>query len=137
MKKILKWCLIVIGIIVILYVGLIVSLEISVKFFSGVRVEVINRDSLAMQHVSVEVTGVSYQISDVPPGSSKSVKVRPRGESSVAIKYANAANMLRRIYIETYIEKGYFGYIKIQIKDGNILYMEQDIQFVPSLMNPS
>ena len=87
MKKILKWCLIVIGILAIVYVGLIVSLDVSIKLFSGVHVEVINRDSIAMQHVSVEVTGASYQIGDIPPGSSKSVKVRPRGESTVTIKY--------------------------------------------------
>ena len=134
-KKIVKWCLIVIGILSILCIGLIVSLEVSVKFFSGVRVEVINRDSLAMQHVSVEVTGASYQIGDVPPDSGKSVKVRPRGESSVTVKYSDNSGK-HRVYIDTYMENGYFGYIKVQIKEGKILHVEQDIQLLPSFMRP-
>jgi hypothetical protein len=113
-----------------------VSLEVSVKFFSGVRVEVINRDSLAMRHVSVEVTGASYPIGDIRPGSSKSVKVRPRGESAVTIKYTDTPAKQHRIYIDTYIENGYFGYIKVQIKDGKILRVEQDIQLLPSFMDP-
>jgi LEA14-like dessication related protein len=123
--------LIVIGSIFIVFVGLIVSLDVGIKLFSGVRVEITNRDSIAIQHVSVEVTGASYQIGDIPSGSSKSVKVRPRGESTVTIKYSDNSDKKHQVYIDTYIENGYSGYIKVQIKDGKILHVEQDIQTLP------
>jgi hypothetical protein len=128
--------LIAIGSVLVLFVGLIISLDVSIKLFSGVRVEIINRDAIALQDVSVEDTRASYRVGDILPRSSKSVKVRPRGESAVTIKYADTTGKPHRVYIDTYIENGFFGYIKVQIKEGKISHVEQDIQLMPSFMHP-
>lgn len=123
--------MIAIGGLTLLFFLLVVSFDVSIKLFSGVRVEIINRDALAMQNVSVEVTGASYQVGDIPSGSSKSVKVRPRGESAVTVKYSDISGGQQHIYIDTYIENGYFGHIKAQVKNGKILHVEQDFKVTP------
>lgn len=117
---------------IILFFSLALNLDVGINVFSGVRIEIINRDSLAMQDVSVEVTGASYQIGDIPSGSSKSVKVRSRGASAVMINYSDIAGEQHHVYIGTYIESGYFSHIKAQIKDGKILHIEQDLKVTPS-----
>lgn len=87
---------------------------------------------LAMQDVSVEVTGATYRIGDIPSASSTSVKVRPHGASAVTIKYSDITGEQYSVYIDTYIEKGYFGNITAEIEGGEITRLEQKFKVMPS-----
>ena len=120
---ILKTCLLAGGVLAILLIGL--------SSLSGVKVEIVNLGAVTMQNVSVDVTGASYPIGDIPAGTSKSVKVEPRSESSVSIKHSDSTGKQHNLFIDTYIEGGYSGKITAQVKNGKITNVKQNIKLTP------
>lgn len=125
MKMILKTCLLVGGVLAILVIGL--------GSLSGVKVEIENLGPTAMQNVSVDVRGASYSIGDIPAGTSSSVTVNPRGESSVSIKHSDNTGKQHTLFIDTYLESGYAGEITAQVKKGKITHVKQKIESTPIL----
>ncbi len=95
---------------------------------TGVRVEIKNLGPAAMRKVSVHVTGNSYSLGDIPAGASKTVRVNPQGESSVSIKQSNAKGQQGTLSVDCYFERGYSGKITIQVKNGKIQHVKNDIR---------
>ncbi len=106
---VLKTCQLAGVVLAVLVVGL--------TSLSGVEVEIVNLSPTVMQNVTVDVTGASYSIGDIPAGSSSSVKVEPRGESSILIKHSDNAGEQHTLFIDTYIEGGYSGKITAHVKN--------------------
>ena len=69
-------------------VGLFVLFALLWSLRAGVWVEVVNLEPFALRQVSVQTTGGSRSIGDIAIGDSQRVKVRARGESSVAVSYS-------------------------------------------------
>jgi hypothetical protein len=57
---------------------------------AGVEFALNNAGSEALRAVIVEVTGRSYNLGDMPPGSSKTVKLNATGDSHIDLRFSNA-----------------------------------------------
>lgn len=123
MKLILRTCLLAGGVLAILVIGS--------SSLSGIKVEIENLGPTAMKNVAVDVTGASYSIGDIPAGTSRWVKVKPRSESSVSIRQSDNTEKERTLFIDTYIEGGYSGKITAQVKNGKITRVKQNIKLTP------
>ena len=113
--------------------GVLAALLIVLSSLSGVKIEIVNLGPVVMKDVSVDVTGASYSVGDIPAGTSKWVKVEPRGESSVSIKYSDSKGRQHTLFIDAYIEGGYSGKITAQVKNGKIIHMKQNIKLTPTI----
>ena len=112
-----------------MFVGGVLAISlIGLRSLSGVKVEIVNLGPAAMKNVSVDVTGGSYLVGDIPAGTSNWVKVKPRGESSVEIKHDDNTGKQHTLFIDTYIESGYSGKITAQVKNGKITLIKQNIK---------
>jgi hypothetical protein len=123
MKMVLKTCLLAAGVLAIGFTGL--------SLLSGVKVKIVNLGPFAMRSVSVDVTGASYSVGDIPAGTSKWVKVQPGGESAVSIKHLAKTGKQRALFVDCYIEGGYSGKIIVQVKNEKIIHVKQDIKLTP------
>jgi hypothetical protein len=86
----------------------------------GVRVTVTNKGPAALAAVRVHVTGRSYDLGDIPPGGSRTVRVMPAGESHVEIEYLDAQGRPVRLNAGGYVEPGYRGELEIDVRGGVI-----------------
>src|SRR5262245_29457254 len=93
----------------------------------GVRVTVANEGTTLMRDVVVHVTGRSYSVGDLPPGSSKSVRVLPSSESHVEIEFTDEQDQRVRLASGPFFEPGYRGEVRIRAGDGEI----KDVQGQP------
>lgn len=93
----------------------------------GITVIVENADDRDIHAVVVQVTGNSYPLGDIAPGSSKTAIVNSTGESNLGIEFADADGRLRRLKAESYFEPRYRGSIRVSIKDGAIDRIEKKI----------
>ena len=59
----------------------------------------------------VHVTGASYELGNIAPGDSVKVRVRPNGESSLEIEFADSNGHTNRLDAGGYFESGYRGTI--------------------------
>ena len=81
-----------------------------------------------MRSVVLHVTGVSYQLGDIPPGASATARVRPTSESGLEIEFTDSDGKVQRLNAGGYFESDYRGTIRVSIKDGAIETNEQDIK---------
>jgi hypothetical protein len=54
---------------------------------AGVDFTLSNSGSEALRSVTVQVTGRSYELGDIPPGGSKTVKLNPTSESHIELLF--------------------------------------------------
>ena len=79
----------------------------------GVTVEVINNTDGIIGEVSVEVTGATYDLGDIAPDESASVRVTPTGESGVVVVGIRDGEP-DRVSVGTYFEEsGYQGSVTV------------------------
>jgi len=114
---------------------LLVVLVVLVLFLSrsGIHVSIQNTGSQPLRSVVLFVTGISYNLGDIPPGATAHATVHPTGESHLEIEFTDADGQAKRLDAGGYFEPGYRGTIDISIKDGVIQKNEQQIRLRWSL----
>ena len=95
---------------------------------NGVEFTLKNVGPEALQSVTVEVTGKSYAIGDLPPGGSKTVKVNPLAESHIGLRFREG----RMLTIDCYMEHDYGGRIEANVTSKAVVTVK-DESTLPSL----
>jgi hypothetical protein len=75
----------------------------------------------------LHVTGASYPLGDIAPGSSAEATVICHGQSGLEIEFSNSDGKTQRLNAGGYFESGYRGTIRVSIKDGAIERNEQQM----------
>jgi hypothetical protein len=122
-EKKFRWWLVAIPVLLLVLVGVLLF-----QFRPGIQVTIQNTGATAMRSVVLHVTGVSYEIGDIPPGASAVARVNPTGESGLEIEFTDSEGKVQRLNAGGYFESGYRGTIRVSIKDGTIEKNEQDIK---------
>ena len=97
----------------------------------GVKAVVTNTGTTAMRDVSVEVTGRSYAIGDLQPGETRSVRVRPTGESNIVLRYVDPNGANQAVTVDCYFDSGYSGSITADVADGKVTRVDSAIRLTP------
>jgi hypothetical protein len=97
----------------------------------GPKAVVTNTGTTAMRNVRVEVTGRAYPIGDLPPGESRSLRVRPTGESHIVLRYADTNGAAQAVRVDCYFESGYSGRISVDVADGKVSRVDARIRLTP------
>ena len=84
----------------------------------GVYVELRNSTGKTLTSVTVHVTGRSYDLGDLNPGETNEIRVEPTSESDVDIEFVDAAGLRQGLKAECYIEPGYRGSIRIDVRNA-------------------
>ena len=91
---------------------------------AGVEFTLNNAGSEALHAVIVEVTGRSYNLGDVPPGSNKAVKLNATGDSHIELLFSNG----HRLRIDCYFEPAYGGSIKAKVTSQAVISVEDEVK---------
>lgn len=96
----------------------------------GVRVEVENVGTTPITGIVVEVTGASYDIGRLEPGSSETVGVSPTSESHVEVTWVDSDGRECRGTIDCYFEAQgrYHGRLEIRIDGPNVRGTTSDLK---------
>jgi hypothetical protein len=86
----------------------------------GVRVTVTNKGPAALAGVRVHVADESYDLGDIQPGVSRTVRVCPSRETHAEIEYRDAEGRPVRLNAGGYFDAGYRGELEIDVKGGAI-----------------
>jgi hypothetical protein len=78
---------------------------------NGVQFTLRNVGTETLRSVMVDVGGNSYVLGDIPSKTTKTVKVEPRGESDIKLRFANGP----RLTIDCHIENDYGGSIEANV----------------------
>lgn len=110
----------------VLVIALLVGWMV-LQFRSGVRVTVQNTGTGPLRSVVLHVTGASYKLGDIAVGESATMRVKPTGESHLEIEFTDSDGNTQRLDAGGYFEPGYRGTIRVEIEDGRIDEIEEDI----------
>jgi hypothetical protein len=99
---------------------IVLAIGVTALMPRGVEAVLRNADATTMRDVRIVVTGRSYALGDVPPGRVRSIRVRPAGESSLTIEYADATGT-RSVRVDCYMEAGYSGSITVDVANGAVV----------------
>ena len=91
---------------------------------SGVAFTLTNGGTTTMQSVTVQVTGRSYPFGDLAPGSTKTIRVNPAGESHIELFFSGT----RRLTIDCYFESGYRGKITAEVTPQKVVSVKSDLK---------
>lgn len=95
----------------------------------GLNVRIHNADAQALRSVVVRVTGNSYLLGDLPPGSTVSVRVEPTGESSVHIEFQDSAGHSKSLNADVYLESGYQGTLSLDVTPQRITITRNSVTY--------
>jgi hypothetical protein len=98
----------------------VAALLVAYQSSFGVQVSVSNDGDTPVHDLVVHVTGRSYPIGDVQPGSSRNLRVNPTSESHLELEFTGEDGRRVRLDAGGYFEPGYRGRIDVRIKDGKI-----------------
>ena len=90
----------------------------------GVTLVLTNAGTATMRSVIVMVTGQTYRIGDLAPGSSASLALRPTGESHIELLLSD--NRLLRI--DCYFERGYDGRIAATVTPERVVAVDSQVR---------
>lgn len=91
---------------------------------AGVEFTLTNLGANALRSVTVQVTGRSYGLGDIPPGASKTVKLNPTSESHIELRLATGRNLT----IDCYIEPQYRGRINATVTSTAVVAVTDDVR---------
>ncbi|MES2898923.1 MAG: hypothetical protein V4723_04295 [Pseudomonadota bacterium] len=94
---------------------------------SGVELTLNNAGPDTLRAVIVEVTGRSYNLGDMPHGSSKTITLNATGDSHIELLFSNG----RRLVIDCYFQPGYDGSIKVIVTSQAVVAIEDQITSSP------
>jgi len=86
-----------------------------------VTVTVTNATQQPVRDVQVRYTGGSIDIPDLPPNATRTVRIRPSGESSLTVRYVDAIGTERSKDGDVYLERDYSGTIAIEIRPNDVV----------------
>lgn len=96
----------------------------------GVSVIVHNKGPEKISNATVHVTGNSYEIGTLIPGQSRTILVKPSGDSNVQIVFMDSRNIQNRVDADCYLESsGSRGSIAIDIS-GNKISRVEDTTYI-------
>lgn len=94
----------------------------------GVRVTVENVGSTALTDLVVKVTGATYDVGELGPGASETVRVLPTGESHVELTWKDAEGRACYGRVDCYFEgSGYKGTVAVELDGAAVKKAEADI----------
>jgi hypothetical protein len=125
--KILSGCLSTFFAIVVLS---IVSIQV-IRYFPSIKVEVMNLGSSPMKDVAADFNDFKYPIGDIPAGATKSTRMRVHGDQSFEISYVDQNGQRKTLHFENYLQRGDFGKITLQVKNGKIVDVTQTSSISP------
>ena len=94
---------------------------------AGVEFTLDNAGSEALHAVTVEVTGRSYRLGDMPPGSSKTVKLNALGDSHIELRFSDG----HRLIIDCYFQPDHSGSIKAKVTSRAVIAVENEVKPAP------
>jgi hypothetical protein len=107
--------------------AILLGLAFWIHFTRGLKVHVYNADSQTLRSLVVSVTGNSYHLGDLLPGSTVSVLVEPKGESGVTVEFVDVGGSLKQFNAAGYYESGYKGTIFLEINAERILQKREKV----------
>jgi hypothetical protein len=116
---------------IILAIAIISAAAVFLLWPRGVETIIRNAGAEPMRDVRVLVTGRAYALGDIHPNEVRSVHVKPLGESSITIRYTDAAGTPRSADVDCYIESGYSGSISVDLASGAVTRKAVNIQITP------
>ena len=94
---------------------------------SGIRVTLTNRGSTPLHSVVLHVTGRSYPLGELGVGTSVKATIKPTGESGLKIEFEDGDGKQQQLDAGGYFEPGYWGTLRVSIKDGAIAENDQQV----------
>ena len=91
---------------------------------AGVDFTLTNSGSEVLHSVTVEVTGRSYALGDIPSGGSKTVKLNPTSESHIELLFPTGPGLT----IDCYFEPNYRGHITASIASREVVTVKEEVQ---------
>lgn len=91
----------------------------------GVALTLTNVGPVAMQAVTVRVTGKAYAVGDLAPGASTALTIQPVSESDIHVDVAGAG----RLQLDCYLEPAYKGKIAADVTRERVVSVKQDVVF--------
>jgi hypothetical protein len=94
------------------------------------EVHTINSSGLELRNISIEYTGGKYVIEQLKPAQKDVRSIEPTSDSHITIRYIYPST--KPVYVSRefgYFEKGYTGYMQIEIKEGGITNFEDHLEF--------
>lgn len=126
MKKILGIAALVL-VIVWVTKALVILFLVTRAEAAGVEFTLNNAGPEALRAVIVEVTGRSYNLGDMPPGSSQTVKLNATGASDIQLRFSNG----HRLTIDCYFEPAYGGRIKAKVTSQAVIAVKDEVRPSP------
>lgn len=102
------------------FILILLATFLVLRYNPGVGVRVRNSGDTVLRSVVVEVTGGRYEIGDVIPGTTGTIRVYPTGESSIYIEVTTEAGRRRKLIADVYLEPDYGGEVEASIDDGRL-----------------
>lgn len=111
-------------------IALVAMVLLAVVYFSvrtataGVAFTLSNSGTEALRSVTVQVTGRSYELGDIPPGGSKIVKLNPTSESHIKLLFPTG----RSLTIDSYFEPDYRGRINASVTSMAVVTVTDEVR---------
>ena len=111
----------------------LITLVAAVLFFetraerAGVAFTLENAGSKPLRTVVVKVTGRSYELGEMAPGTIKMTTLHPAGESHIELEFSPG----RRLIIDCYIEPGYSGSIRAKVTSQAVVAVDDKTKVAP------
>lgn len=93
-----------------------------------VKVSVMNSTEQPLRQMQIHYTGGMAHVGDVPARQQRSVEIRPGGESSVVLRYVDAAGVEHSKDLDVYLEPSYKGTIAVQVESGGRVEVLADVR---------
>jgi len=91
---------------------------------AGVDFTLTNSGSELLHSVTVQVTGRSYALGDIPSGGSKTVKLKPTSESHIELLFPTGLGLS----IDCYFEPNYRGRIIASVTSREVVTVKEEVQ---------
>jgi hypothetical protein len=114
-------------------VALFVTVAIVIAYLvltgtDGVELTLKNVGATTLRSVSVDVSGASYALGDIPSGASKMVKINPKWESDIKLRFANSPGLI----VGVYVDNEFGGSIEASVTEQKVVAVKDESTF-PSL----
>ena len=112
----------------LLCLSLVYVIGIVVRQHLGIAVIVSNDSVGELREVSVKVEykGERYLLPDIKPGQTRTVFVRPHGESTINLEFSDARGARRKEMLAGYVENGYCGRTRSRVLPDGRVEVEDD-----------
>jgi hypothetical protein len=91
---------------------------------AGVDFTLTNSGSELLHSVTVQVTGRSYALGNIPSGGSKTVKLKPTSESHIELLFPTGPSLS----IDCYFEPKYRGRIIASVASKEVVTVKDEVQ---------